>query len=142
MVGKSLALVFLALVACAAGISFHLPVATRKCLQEDVHKDVLVVGNYEIEASDLTLITLDVSFFFGLFWMCIFLFVLPRALHPAHLDVMFPHAWLYVGDGLARASGVPEGGCGQGQVRVHVGRLRCLQHLLWQRRSRGCACGR
>ncbi len=64
MVGKSLALVFLALVACAAGISFHLPVATRKCLQEDVHKDVLVVGNYEIEASDLTLITLDVSFFF------------------------------------------------------------------------------
>eukprot|EP00048_Salpingoeca_helianthica_P014999 m.224565 g.224565 ORF g.224565 m.224565 type:complete len:208 (-) comp16498_c0_seq1:125-748(-) len=61
MAARCVALLFVGLVACAAGISFHLPVSTRKCLQEDVHKDVLVVGNYEVEASDLTLITLDVT---------------------------------------------------------------------------------
>ena len=29
-------------------ISFFLPVRTRKCLKEEIHKDVLVTGEYEI----------------------------------------------------------------------------------------------
>lgn len=30
------------------GISFHLPVNSRKCLREEIHKDLLVTGSYEI----------------------------------------------------------------------------------------------
>lgn len=30
------------------GISFHLPVNSRKCLREEIHKDLLVTGAYEI----------------------------------------------------------------------------------------------
>lgn len=29
-------------------ISFYLPVNSRKCLREEIHKDVLVTGEYEI----------------------------------------------------------------------------------------------
>ena len=29
-------------------ISFHLPVNSRKCLREEIHKDLLVTGAYEI----------------------------------------------------------------------------------------------
>ncbi|XP_030637476.1 transmembrane emp24 domain-containing protein 10 isoform X2 [Chanos chanos] len=32
----------------ATSISFFLPVKTRKCLKEEIHKDVLVTGEYEI----------------------------------------------------------------------------------------------
>ncbi len=48
-------------VCCVDAISFKSPVSTRKCLQEDVHKDVLVVGNYDVSPSDLTIVSLDVS---------------------------------------------------------------------------------
>ena len=54
----------LLLVVCVVGtgaISFQLPALSHKCLQEDVHKDVLVVGNYEISSSDYSIINLDVS---------------------------------------------------------------------------------
>ena len=30
-------------------ISFHLDPDSRKCIREEVHKDVLVVGDYEVE---------------------------------------------------------------------------------------------
>lgn len=29
-------------------ISFHLPINSRKCLREEIHKDLLVTGAYEI----------------------------------------------------------------------------------------------
>lgn len=32
----------------AFSISFHLPVNSRKCLREEIHKDVLVTGEYEV----------------------------------------------------------------------------------------------
>ena len=34
--------------AVATAITFDLPATTKRCLQEDVHKDILVVGEYEI----------------------------------------------------------------------------------------------
>ncbi len=43
------AVVVLALVVAANAISFEvLPNNRRKCLQEDVHKNVLMVGEYQI----------------------------------------------------------------------------------------------
>lgn len=30
-------------------ISFHLPPDAKKCIRDEVHKNVLVVGNYEVE---------------------------------------------------------------------------------------------
>ncbi|XP_032872366.1 transmembrane protein Tmp21-like [Amblyraja radiata] len=32
----------------AAAVSFHLPANARKCLREEIHKDVLVTGEYEL----------------------------------------------------------------------------------------------
>ncbi|XP_043929420.1 transmembrane emp24 domain-containing protein 10 [Protopterus annectens] len=32
----------------AFSISFHLPVNSRKCLREEIHKNVLVTGEYEV----------------------------------------------------------------------------------------------
>ncbi len=57
-------LVAVCLVAAAGAISFHLPATAHKCLQEDVHKDVLVVGTYELTSSEYTLVNLDVGFGF------------------------------------------------------------------------------
>ena len=37
------------LVQHCSGISFHLEPDTRKCLREEVHADVLVVGEYTLE---------------------------------------------------------------------------------------------
>uniref|UniRef100_H3BVV1 Transmembrane p24 trafficking protein 10 n=1 Tax=Tetraodon nigroviridis TaxID=99883 RepID=H3BVV1_TETNG len=43
------ALLFLpVLIHSALSISFFLPVNTRKCLREEIHKDVLVTGDYEM----------------------------------------------------------------------------------------------
>lgn len=44
------ALLFLFLLgpSSVAAISFHLPVNSRKCLREEIHKDLLVTGAYEI----------------------------------------------------------------------------------------------
>lgn len=33
---------------CIDGLMFHLPVNQRKCLKEEIHKDVLVTGEYEM----------------------------------------------------------------------------------------------
>eukprot|EP00053_Salpingoeca_punica_P001095 m.31940 g.31940 ORF g.31940 m.31940 type:complete len:207 (-) comp10810_c0_seq1:241-861(-) len=41
-------LVALALVACASAVQFKLDAGSLKCLKEDVYKDVLVVGEYDI----------------------------------------------------------------------------------------------
>lgn len=41
-------------------ISFHLPVRTRKCLKEEIHKDVLVTGEYEISEQPNTKVNLKV----------------------------------------------------------------------------------
>lgn len=42
-------------------ISFFLPVNTRKCLREEIHKDVLVTGEYEISEQSNTKTNLKVS---------------------------------------------------------------------------------
>ncbi|RXM90882.1 Transmembrane emp24 domain-containing protein 10 [Acipenser ruthenus] len=43
------ALLFLpALFGSVFSISFYLPVNSRKCLREEIHKDVLVTGEYEV----------------------------------------------------------------------------------------------
>uniref|UniRef100_A0A672T487 Transmembrane protein Tmp21-like n=1 Tax=Sinocyclocheilus grahami TaxID=75366 RepID=A0A672T487_SINGR len=44
----SLALSLLFVVQSVVSISFYLPVRSRKCLREEIHKDVLVTGEYEI----------------------------------------------------------------------------------------------
>lgn len=33
----------------SSSISFHLEPDSKKCLRDEVHKNVLVVGNYELE---------------------------------------------------------------------------------------------
>ena len=33
---------------CIDGLSFHLAPHTRRCLKEEIHKDVLVTGEYEL----------------------------------------------------------------------------------------------
>lgn len=42
-------------------ISFFLPVNSRKCLREEIHKDVLVTGEYEISEQANTKTNLKVS---------------------------------------------------------------------------------
>lgn len=42
-------------------ISFFLPVNTRKCLREEIHKDVLVTGEYDISEQANTKTNLKVS---------------------------------------------------------------------------------
>lgn len=42
-------------------ISFFLPVNSRKCLREEIHKDVLVTGEYEISEQPNTKTNLKVS---------------------------------------------------------------------------------
>uniref|UniRef100_A0A671S2Q6 Transmembrane protein Tmp21-like n=1 Tax=Sinocyclocheilus anshuiensis TaxID=1608454 RepID=A0A671S2Q6_9TELE len=44
----SLSLSLLFVVQSVVSISFYLPVRSRKCLREEIHKDVLVTGEYEI----------------------------------------------------------------------------------------------
>jgi len=43
---------FLSLVFAAQSISFTLDPDVRKCIQEEVHKDVLVVGEYQVSDVD------------------------------------------------------------------------------------------
>lgn len=44
----ALLLLFLLGPSSVLAISFHLPVNSRKCLREEIHKDLLVTGAYEI----------------------------------------------------------------------------------------------
>jgi hypothetical protein len=48
---KQLVLVFVVYMTCVSSIQslmFYLPANTRKCLKEEIHKDVLVKGEYEL----------------------------------------------------------------------------------------------
>ncbi|KAM4625446.1 transmembrane emp24 domain-containing protein 10-like [Polymixia lowei] len=42
-------------------IAFHLPVNFRKCLQEEIHKDVLVTGEYEVSEQPNTKTNLQIT---------------------------------------------------------------------------------
>lgn len=42
-------------------ISFYLPVNSRKCLREEIHKDVLVTGDYEMSGESNIKTNLKVS---------------------------------------------------------------------------------
>lgn len=44
-----------------SSISFFLPVNSRKCLREEIHKDVLVTGDYELGEQPNTKTNLKVS---------------------------------------------------------------------------------
>ncbi|XP_011836945.1 PREDICTED: transmembrane emp24 domain-containing protein 10 isoform X3 [Mandrillus leucophaeus] len=44
----ALLLLFLLCPSLVLAISFHLPINSRKCLREEIHKDLLVTGAYEI----------------------------------------------------------------------------------------------
>lgn len=56
----SLVLVGLALHGVSA-VQFTVNPDSHKCIQEDVHKDVLVVGDYEISDDAASKVTLEVS---------------------------------------------------------------------------------
>lgn len=49
------------LIESVSSISFSLPVNSRKCLREEIHKDVLVTGEYEISEQANTKTNLKVS---------------------------------------------------------------------------------
>ena len=55
------AVLLLVSLAGVASISFTLPADATKCLQEDVEKDVLVVGEYKISDHPNVEISLEVS---------------------------------------------------------------------------------
>ncbi|CAF0859655.1 unnamed protein product [Rotaria sp. Silwood1] len=40
--------IFLLLIESINSISFHLPINTRKCLKEEIHKDTMVTGEYDV----------------------------------------------------------------------------------------------
>uniref|UniRef100_A0AAY4BND9 GOLD domain-containing protein n=1 Tax=Denticeps clupeoides TaxID=299321 RepID=A0AAY4BND9_9TELE len=50
-----------ALVDAAAAISFLMPVNSRKCLREEIHKDVLVTGEYEVSEQQSTKSNLKIT---------------------------------------------------------------------------------
>ncbi|KAK6478990.1 UNVERIFIED_CONTAM: hypothetical protein FKN15_003313 [Acipenser sinensis] len=56
------ALLFLpALFGSVFSISFYLPVNSRKCLREEIHKDVLVTGEYEVSEQPNTKTNLKIT---------------------------------------------------------------------------------
>ncbi|EGD77846.1 transmembrane emp24 domain-containing protein 10 [Salpingoeca rosetta] len=57
----SAVVVLLCLTQYSTAISFTLGANTRKCLQEDVDKDVLVVGEYEVSKSPALQINLEIT---------------------------------------------------------------------------------
>lgn len=44
----------------AFALQFYLPVNSRKCLQEDIHKHVLLTGEYQVSEQPKTTTTLKV----------------------------------------------------------------------------------
>ncbi|KAI2652260.1 Transmembrane emp24 domain-containing protein 10 [Labeo rohita] len=57
----SLSLSLLFVVQSVVSISFYLPVRSRKCLREEIHKDVLVTGEYEISEQPNTKTNLKIT---------------------------------------------------------------------------------
>ncbi|NP_001296969.1 transmembrane emp24 domain-containing protein 10 isoform 2 precursor [Danio rerio] len=55
----SLSLLFV--IQSVLSISFYLPVRSRKCLREEIHKDVLVTGEYEISEQPNTKTNLKIT---------------------------------------------------------------------------------
>ena len=43
---------FLITVTCSSGMYFELPINTEKCLREEIHKDVLVKGDFDVTVID------------------------------------------------------------------------------------------
>ena len=69
MVGLQISLLLLSvLVQDSICISFHLEPDSRKCIREEVHKDVLVVGEYEIEMIPSQKTSIEVSGAISLWW--------------------------------------------------------------------------
>ncbi|XP_062502469.1 transmembrane emp24 domain-containing protein 10-like [Corticium candelabrum] len=53
-------LILLTIATTAFGISFQLPVGVKKCLREEVHRDVLVVGEYHLSDAPMQQTNLEV----------------------------------------------------------------------------------
>ena len=64
---RAVALLIVLCIYSVRGISFHITPDERKCIREEVHKDVLVVGEYKLsevpdQRTDL-LVSYDTSWF-------------------------------------------------------------------------------
>ncbi|XP_077075519.1 transmembrane emp24 domain-containing protein 10 [Siphateles boraxobius] len=57
----SLSISLLFVVQSVVSISFYLPVRSRKCLREEIHKDVLVTGEYELSEQPNTKSNLKIT---------------------------------------------------------------------------------
>lgn len=75
---RAVALLIVLCIYSVRGISFHITPDERKCIREEVHKDVLVVGEYKLsevpdQRTDL-LVSYDTSWFIHKYWKgsCIF----------------------------------------------------------------------
>lgn len=55
--------VILLFVSASHALYFQLPVNTEKCMREEIHKDVLVTGEYDISDQNSVTVDLRVSFF-------------------------------------------------------------------------------
>ena len=55
-------LLLLSVATQSLGISFLLPVGVKKCLREEVHRDVLVVGEYHLSDAPMQKTDLKVMF--------------------------------------------------------------------------------
>ena len=53
--------VLAALLGLGLCVTFDLPATSKKCLQEDVHKDTLMIGEYDIPDSPEQRVDLEVS---------------------------------------------------------------------------------
>ena len=42
---------FALLLSCSMGMYFHLPPGQKKCIKEEIHKDVVVTGEFEAKES-------------------------------------------------------------------------------------------
>ena len=59
--GWSYFLLFLTILGSALSITFKLEPDSKKCVKDEVHKDVLVLGNYELSAAPMQRTDLSVS---------------------------------------------------------------------------------
>ena len=64
-------LVFSTIFGTALSITFKLEPESKKCVKDEVHKDVLVLGNYELTAAPMQRTDISVSYKFYLIWFLI-----------------------------------------------------------------------
>lgn len=118
------ALYLIALAGLALSISFELPTNFRKCLREEVQKNVLVTGEFEVQP-ELPGVKTDLH-----------VSVLGRISDDvAKLgNAILTHT--NTGRRRERPTSLRQGRCAQGQVCLHHGRVRDVRRLLRNASSR------